>query len=115
MTNLKTRDVFKAFRVVKASHLRDELIPMIEALGKAENPNLKRVGINFYLTVFEALAEHGTENSMYDLLSGPLEMEPEEIADLDADKLVEMLKELGKVSNLQAFFKALSDLTTSMS
>lgn len=114
MTNLKTRDVFKAFRLVKASHLRDELIPLLEELSKAENVDLKRAGMNVYLTIFEALAEQGAESGIYDLLSGPFEMTVDEIADMDADKLIEKLEELGKVSNLSAFFNALSKLTISM-
>lgn len=112
MTNLKTTDVFKAFRLVKASNLRAELIPVIQKAAEAEKFSIEELGIDFFLTIFEALSERGAESSFYDLLSGPFEMDAEEIANLDADKFVEMLGELGKVSNIPAFFNALSGLIT---
>lgn len=113
--NFKTRDVFAAFRLLKASHLRDELIPLVDRAAKAENIDLQHLGINAYFIIAEALADKGMETGLYELLADKVGMTPEEFEDLDADVMVETLKELGEKSNIKAFFGSLSALISSKS
>ena len=110
MRNLNTADLFKAVRVIKTSGLREELKPLLDkaADGKAD---VKNVGIDAIMTVVGTLAENGVERAMYEWLSGPFEMDPEEVAQLDVIDLCDKIEWLWKDGNLQSFFVRLSGLT----
>lgn len=77
------------------------------AEGKADVQN---VGIEAIMTVVFTLAENGVEKALYDLLSGPFEMEPSEVGKLDIVELCEKIEWLWKEGNLQVFFEHLSNL-----
>lgn len=109
MRNLNTADLFKAVRVIKTSGLREEVKPLLKmaAEGKADITN---VGIEGILTVIGVLAENGVEKQLYEFLSGPFEMEPKEVAQLDIVDLCEKIRWLWEDGNLRPFFGQLSGL-----
>ena len=109
MRNLLTEDLFKAVRVIKASGLKEEVRPMLKMAAEGKS-DIMSVGIEGIMTVIGALAESGVEKQLYQFLSGPFEMEPEEVARLDVVDLCKYIEWLWKEGNLQPFFGQLSNL-----
>lgn len=111
MRNLVTADLFKAVRTIKASGLKEEVRPLLKMAAEGQ-ADVQNVGIEAIMTVVGALAESGVERSLYELLSGPFEMDPSEVAQLDILELCEKIQWLWKDGNLQPFFAQLLRLTT---
>ena len=95
----------------------EELYPSFAAM--AEDTSLsagKTVGTRSYYeglcreaAVYE-ITENGGEGAIYEFLAGPFEMNPEEVADLDLDILIENCQHLARENNLGAFFKSAAKL-----
>lgn len=109
MRNLLTADLFKAVRVIKASGLKEEVKPLLKKAAESE-ADVQNVGIEAIMALIGALAENGVEKQLYEFLSGPFEMEPKEVAQLDIVELCEKIQWLWEEGNLQAFFGQLSGL-----
>jgi len=110
MRKLNTEDVFKAFRLVTKSSLKAELQKIIEDVAVHGTKSVEKLGITGMLTAVETLTEEQCEHLFYELLSGPYEMNPEEVGKLDIDEQISKLQELYEVSNLKSFFTVLSNL-----
>lgn len=109
MRKLNTADLFRAARAVKASGLRGELTKYIAMLSNGSGElDAEKIGIDTILMVIELFAERNSENAIYEVLSGPFEMEPAEIAAMELEPLMEMLGELAADGGLKAFFSHLS-------
>lgn len=110
MRKLNTTDVFKAFRLITKSGLKDKLNAYIDQLAKGEIESLETVGFSGFMTILEALTDEKCEKLFYEFLSNPYEMKPSEVASLELDKQMELLKQLYEENNLKSFFIALSGL-----
>lgn len=109
MRKLQTTDLFKALRLVKSANLREELKPVLIKASKT-GVQVKDIGIEAFITIIEAFASNNAEEKFYEFLSEPLEKDIEEIKNMGLMELYESLKELAKVSDLQAFFTVLSNM-----
>ena len=109
MRKLKTFDVFNMLRTIKKAGLKEELKPYfrLAADGKLD---IEDIGIETVLGLMEITSEQRSEDAIYDFLAGPFEMDPEEVANLDLDKLVTMLSQLAEENNLEVFMRAVSGL-----
>lgn len=107
MRRLQTSDIFSAVRVIKKAGLKEELKPVMEMAAKGK-VRIEDVGMEAMLTIVEAFANKNAEDSMYELLSGPLERPLEEIKTMGLVELAEELKALAEVSDIKAFFTVLS-------
>lgn len=107
MRKLNTTDVFAMARIIRASGIRDELRALIQRVSGSDTP-VAAVGIDGFLIIMEAVAEHKAERAVYEALSGPFEMTADEVAALDLDELTELFTQLAKENNLKRFFDFVS-------
>jgi len=110
MRKINTQDVFKAFRLITKSGLKDELTKMVEDIATKGYESVEKVGLNSFMTILETLTDEKSEKLFYDLLSGIYEMTPQEVANLDPNAQIENLTTLYKENNLKGFFIALQGL-----
>lgn len=114
MRRLKTTDVFAAMRVIKAAGIKDEVKRIaLEASESKKDINVREVGAELILSIFEGLAEKKAEQMAYEFLAGPLEMSPNTIGELSIADLIEKIKALGKLEDAEGwknFFASLGDL-----
>ena len=60
----------------------------------------------------EILAEKKSEQAIYEVLSGPFEMDPKQIEQMDLVPLAENLEKLAKENDLKRFFTLLAGLNS---
>lgn len=109
MRALNTADVFAAVRIIRASGMREELKQLIRRALESDSP-AESVGIEGFLIIAEAMAEKKSEQAIYEFFSGPFELEPEGVAALSINQLLENITELLKGCNLKSFFKSVSGI-----
>lgn len=109
MRKLITSDVFNMLRIIKKSNLKEELRPYFR-LAAEGTLNIQDIGIETILGLMEIMSEQRSEDAIYEFLAGPFAMNPEEVAKLDLDTLVNLLSQLAKENDLKVFMKAVSGL-----
>lgn len=109
MRRLNTADVFAALRLIRATNLREEIKPLLKAAA-SEQVSVEDVGIDGVLTLIEAFSERQAEEALYNVLAGPFEVEPEEVAAMDLGELAEKLGTLAKENDLRSFFGYVSGI-----
>ena len=108
MRKLKTSDIPAFCRCLKKLGFKDK----IQTVAK-EADSVKDVwdkGFDMIWGIFDLATEADGEGALYEFLSGPFEMKPEEVADLDFDILFANLKQLSEENNLGGFFKSAAKL-----
>lgn len=119
MRKLNTADVFAVARVIRASGMRDQLLPIIQKAAeetkaaedkKAMDAILSRIGINGFLTVLEALAERKSEAAIYEVLSGPMECSAEDVENMPLESLIPKLRQIIEENQLKDFFVYVSGI-----
>ena len=103
MRKLKTSDIPVLCRCVKRLGLKDEIKKIANEADTAKEAFDK--GFDLFWNLFDIATEKEGEIYLYEFLSGPFEMTPEEVRDLDMDILIENIKQLISENNLSAFFK----------
>lgn len=109
MRKLQTKDIFQALRLIKKANLKEEIKPVL-SLAAAGEMSVQDVGIEGILSIIEIFSEKKAESAIYEFLSGPFEMEPEEVEALELMELMEKLNALGEENNLSVFFTSLSGM-----
>lgn len=119
MRKLNTSDVFAAARVIRASGMRDHLLPVIRQAAedvngaedqRAKEEILSRIGINGFLTVLEAMAERKSEAAIYEVLAGPMECSAEDVEKMPLDDLLPKLRQIAEENRLKDFFGYVSGI-----
>ena len=103
MRKLKTSDIPVLCRCVKRLGLKDEIKKIAEDSDNVKDAFGK--GFDMIWNIFDLATEREGEVYLYEFLSGPFEMTPEEVRDLDMDILIENIKQMISENNLSAFFK----------
>lgn len=110
MRNLETHDVFKAMKIINALGVKEEVQKMaLKMQSDKKGVNDKEVGVEVILNVIGHAGDEKAENLIYDFLSGPLEIEAETIKHMDPLELIESIKSLNTVIDVEswkAFFKS---------
>lgn len=103
MRKLKTSDIPVLCRCVKKLGIKDQ----IKAVAQQANTvkDVCAFGFDFVWDLFDIATEQAGESVLYEFLSGPFEMTPEEVRDLDMDILLENVQHMVQNNNLVAFFK----------
>lgn len=104
MRKLKTADIPAFCRGIKQLGLKDQIKEIAEKSNTAKD--VWSFGFDFLWNLFDVATEKHGETVIYEFLSGPFEMTPEEVADLDLDVLITNLKQLAQENNLTGFFKS---------
>ena len=119
MRKLNTADVFAAARVIRASGMRDQLLPVIQKAAaeannaedeKAKDAILSKIGINGFLTVLEAMAERKAESAIYEVLAGPMECSSEDVEKMPLEDLLPKLRQIAEENQLKNFFGYVSGI-----
>lgn len=104
MRNLQTKDLFSAVRTIKTIGVKEEFKKVLSK----ENSNEDETGLNLFFSLLEKASESDSEQSIYEFLSGPLEMDIKEIATMDPIDLIESIEKIADISKWKDFFKKVS-------
>lgn len=117
MRKINTADTFAAMRVIKAAGVKDEIKKIALDIEDKRKKKIKftsemqkQMGAELFFSIIDGLAEKKAELLMYDLLAGPLEMDPKDISELSIQDLFEKIAELSKMMAPEGwanFFKSL--------
>lgn len=117
MRKINTADTFAAMRVIKAAGVKDEIKKIALEIEDKRKKKIKitsemqkQMGAELFFSIIDGLAEKKAELLMYDLLAGPLEMDPKDISELSIQDLFEKIAELSKMMAPEGwanFFKSL--------
>lgn len=102
MRKLKTSDIPVLSRCLKKLGLKEQFREL--ALKSNNAADMWTNGFDFIWNLFDAATEKSGESALYEFLSGPFEMTPKQVADLDLDILIEHMQKLVKENNLGTFF-----------
>ena len=102
MRKLKTADIPVLSRCLKRLGLKEQFREL--ALKANSVTDMWADGFDFVWNLFDAATERPGETALYEFLSGPFEMTPEQVADLNLDVLIENLQKLVKENNIGTFF-----------
>lgn len=117
MRNLNTRDMFNAVRLIKELGVKDEIkkaaLQMTtpknedEAESKVTEEDTKSIGFDMIFSIFEKVFDKNIEIKLYEFLSGPLEIEADEVGNMDPIDLCEKIYEIADIQRWKDFlFKA---------
>ncbi len=111
MRQFNTADLFVAARVVASSGLKPRLKELMQDISGSEDAlEMENIGIDTILAIMEVFTSEACEDGLYEILSGPFEMKPEDIPVLTVDALLENLEYLYDNGGLKNFFKRLSGM-----
>ena len=111
MRKLQTKDAFNAMRLIKKANIREDIKPVLK-MAATGNLKVEEIGLEGMLVLIESMTSEQAEKAIYEFLSGPFELEPEKIQEMDMKMLTEKIKEMGKDEGLKDFFSFLSGLIT---
>ncbi len=103
MRKLKTADIPVFCRCVKRLGMKDKIREIAQAADSIQD--VWSFGFDFVWDLFDIATEQTGEMALYEFLSGPFEMTPEEVRDLDLDVLIPNVQKLVQENNLAGFFK----------
>lgn len=104
MRKLKTADIPAFCRGIKKLGLKDQIKDIAQKANTAQD--VWDFGFDFVWQLFDIATEKHGEAVIYEFLSGPFEMTPEQVGDLDLDVLMANLKQMAEENNLLGFFKS---------
>lgn len=108
MRKLKTKDVPILCRCIKKLGIKERIRNIAQQADTVKD--VWTAGFDIVWDLFDTATEQEGENIIYEFLSGPFEMPPEQVADLDLEELISNLQTLAQENNLKAFFKNAADL-----
>ena len=103
MRKLKTADIPVLCRCVKRLGMKDKIREIAQAADNIQD--VWGFGFDFIWDLFDIATEKAGEEELYKFLSGPFEMTPEEVRDLDLDILITNIQRLVNENDLKGFFK----------
>lgn len=97
MRKLKTSDAPALMRVLAEAGIRTEVRAIVErAQAAGGGVKAEDLGWELILMALERLSRKNAEEALYAFLAGPLEVMPEEVADMDLAALMEALEAWGR-------------------
>ena len=130
MRKLIASDVFSALRVVSAVEDKTDVKEIVKKIVKeaeaeaeenddedAEKKNdefIKSVGVGAILKLVEMASGKKAEAKIYELLAGPLEMQPEDVKALPIPDFIESVKTIARENDLSSFFDSVLKLKQNM-
>ena len=110
MREITTQDVFAFVRMTKRAGITAELKKLILSKDSIKDLTAESFGYDLIFTILESASEPEAEKEVYNFLSGPFEMEPDEIKKLKPMTLFEMIKQMATVEEWKAFFTSVAKL-----
>lgn len=113
MRDLRNKDLFAFVRMVKRAGISDKLKEVIMSVDNISDINAESFGYDLIFAIVDAASNNEAEKEVYSFLSGPLEMEAEEIAEADPVETIEMIKQVATPEKWRAFFQSVASLMKS--
>lgn len=113
MRALQTHDVFKAMKIVNALGVKEEVKRLALAMQNGKKMSQNEVGVEFLLTIIGNAGNEEVEASIYEFLSGILEIPTENISVMDPMDLIEEIKKLSAYISKEkwkAFFGSVASM-----
>ena len=110
MRKLNTADVFAVARFIRASGMRNQLLPVIRQAAEEANGAEDQEDRDGFLTVLEAMAERKSEAAIYEVLAGPMECSAEDVEKMPLDELLPNLRQIAEENRLKDFFGYVSGI-----
>lgn len=108
MRNLQTKDIFIMSRLIMSLNLKEELKNIASKVDK--NSDINSVGYEVFFTILGKCTDASSEKKIYEFLSGPLEIKPEEVETMDLLDLLEKLMEVANLDKWKLFLSKASQL-----
>lgn len=108
MRKLVTADVFSLCRCLKNIGVKEQFRTIAQDADSAADVWNK--GFDLIWGLFDVATETNGENEVYNFLSGPFEMTPEEVKQLPIDMLLDNMRQMVTENNLSIFFKSAARL-----
>lgn len=108
MRKLKTADIPAFARCIKRIGAKDLVKAIAQKADNAED--VWALGFDALWDLFDLATEREGEYHIYEFLSGPFEMTPQEVENLDMEILVGNLRQMAEENNLSGFFKSAAGL-----
>lgn len=116
MRRITSEDTFRAIRLVKAAGIKNEIKKMAQVVEQMQKEkkeiDIEEIGCDFFLSVIDGMADEKAEELLYQLISGPLEIEPTEVKKMSLWDLKEKIRDLIRYEDPDGwrnFFKLLGD------
>ena len=103
MRKLRTTDALVFCRCIKRLGLKEQIRNIIMNADTAKD--VLDQGFDIIWTMFDLATEKEGEKAIYEFLSGPFEMTPKQVSELELDVLISNIKQLAEENNLAGFFK----------
>ena len=103
MRKLKTSDIPAFCRGLKQLGIKEQIREIAQKSDNMEEA--WDYGFDLIWSLFDMATEKQGETTIYELLSGPFEMEPDAIRDMDMSEFIDSCKQLAAENNLRDFFK----------
>lgn len=108
MRNLQTKDIFSMSRLIISLDLKGEIKKIADKVDKSSDIN--SIGYEVFFTVLGKCTDESAEKKVYEFLSGPLEVKPEEVAEIDPLDLVEKVMQVASIDKWKLFLSKASQL-----
>jgi hypothetical protein len=102
MRKLKTTDLFAFARCIRNIGIKDEIQKI--AMEANEVKDIASRGFEYFYILFEKAVDKNSEEHIYEFLSGPFEMTPEQIANMDPLEWMEHISKLADFKTWKTFF-----------
>lgn len=100
MRKANVNDLFNITRLVTELGVKEQLFNAQK--GKED---IEKIGFDFFYIVFENATSKESQKKIYDILSGPFEMNADEIGTMDIDSLISSFRECFNISTIVNFIK----------
>lgn len=110
MRKLNTADIFALIRLAKQAGIKEDLQREFRKLINGEKSIVgtddlnSQEGMELVFAVISAFGTKGAEQAFYEFLSGPFEMNPDDIGNLPPDQTLKMIQEIGSLKDWTVFF-----------
>lgn len=112
MRELNLDDALNTAAFVDDCGARAQVAGMVASISAGDS-DLEKIGIGGILAFLFTIAKKGNRAGLYELLSGPLELEPDAVGRLTFHQLKEACREMAEINNLKDFFGSVSDILRS--
>lgn len=111
MRALNTNDAFEVARALDESGVREDIEKKIVDLAKAgKDFDVESIGVGTIMDVVRLFLSKGMQGRMYQVLSGPYEMTPEEVGLLSLKEQAANIRTIAADEGLHDFFVLVSEI-----
>lgn len=96
-------DLFNIARLINDLDMREDIISIYDS-----KKSVQEKGFDIIFVALDKATQKQTEQKVYDVLSGPFEIDSKEICNIDLDQLVELCEQCFTLKTVVNFIKRVS-------